>query len=268
MSTEKVPMWMQKRIVWNCPICGKGPFNTFAQRTHYWRAHTEEGRKFEPMPVGTHTAWNKGLTKKDNKSIAEASQKIYKHSLYRDLVDDDGKVYRRWMIKRVNAKKYGVGCELTLEEYCKLIHDAGLHSSDLGYKGNNYDLARYNDKGPYKVGNCRFITHKENMDEMASHRYIHRKFTTCKKCGKRIYSINKSGLCKDCAKNLGVWKKVTERPSRDVLKSEVRKYNNMMKLGKKYGVCDNAIRSWLKSYNLPYKISVISRMSDSEWEKI
>lgn len=266
MSTEKIPMWMQKRIVWNCPICGKGPFNTFAQKTHYWRAHTEEGRKFEPMPVGTHTAWNKGLTKKDNESIAEASRKVYKHSRYRDLVDDDGKVYRRWTNKRVNAKKYGVECKLILEEYCKLIHDAGLHSSDLGYKGNRYDLARYNDQGPYEVGNCRFITHKENMDEMADHTYQHRKITFCKECGKKIYYDNKYKLCRECYLKLGIGRNV-KWPDRDTLKDEIRKYS-MTDIGKKYGVIGNTVSKWLKRYGLPSRISDINKISDSDWAKI
>lgn len=267
MSTEKIPMWMQRRLVWNCPICGAGPFNTFAQKTHYWRVHTEEGRNFRPTPVGTHTAWNKGLTKKDNDSLRRAGQKTYKHSRYRDLVDDDGKVYKRWENKKTNARKYGVECKLTLEEYCKLIYEAGLHSSDLGYKGNKYDLARYNDQGPYEIGNCRFITHKENMDEMANHTYEHRKIIFCKNCGKKIYATNKNQFCRECFIKLGLGKHV-KRPDRNTLKAEVRELDSITKLRKKYGIGDSSIRKWLKGYNLPYNITEIRKISDSDWEKI
>lgn len=84
---------------------------------------------------------------------------------YKFLVDDDGKIGMRYRNKRANAKKEGIECELSFEEYCKLVYDAGIKSSQLGFKGSGYVLARYNDEGNYKVGNCRFITQKENARE-------------------------------------------------------------------------------------------------------
>ena len=80
-------------------------------------------------------------------------------------LDDNGKLNRKYNNKRSNAKKEGIPFELSFDEYCQLVRDAGLKSSDLGLTGNNYELARYNDTGPYAVGNCRFITHKENIAE-------------------------------------------------------------------------------------------------------
>lgn len=80
-------------------------------------------------------------------------------------IDNDGKLRRRFSNKRVNAKKEGIEFELTFKEYCQLVEEAGLISSQLGFKGENYVLARCNDEGPYKVGNCRFITQKENIAE-------------------------------------------------------------------------------------------------------
>ena len=35
-----------------------------------------------------------------------------------------------------------------------------------------------------------------------------------------------------------------------------------------YGVTDNAIRKWCKSYSLPYKASEIKKINDQEWEQI
>lgn len=80
-------------------------------------------------------------------------------------VDDDGKLYQRYRNKCVNAKKEGLTCDLTYDEYCKLVYDAGIVSSKLGFTGDNYVLARFNDFGNYTLNNCRFITHKENMQE-------------------------------------------------------------------------------------------------------
>ena len=84
-------------------------------------------------------------------------------------VNDDGKLYRRWTNKRVNAKKENIKCLLFYEDYCKLVHEAGLVSSQLGFNGEGYVLARYNDTGCYEYGNCRFIKQKENSDEKMQH---------------------------------------------------------------------------------------------------
>ena len=97
------------------------------------------------------------------------SGKIQESVPYRDEIDDDGKLYRRYSNKRYNAKAEGIGFELTFAQYCDLMREAGLKSSDLGYTGKKYVLARYGDVGPYSKTNCRFITQKENMDECASH---------------------------------------------------------------------------------------------------
>ena len=86
------------------------------------------------------------------------------------MVDDDGKLKRRWINKRVNAEKESIPFNLTYDEYVQLVESAGLKSSNLGFTGDNYVLARYNDTGAYAFGNCRFITHKENMEEQAAYK--------------------------------------------------------------------------------------------------
>ena len=80
-------------------------------------------------------------------------------------LDDDGKLYNKYLNKRNNAKKEGIECLLSYDEFCFLVEQAGLKSSDLGFSGKKYVLARYNDEGNYTINNCRFITHHENMME-------------------------------------------------------------------------------------------------------
>lgn len=104
--------------------------------------------------------------------------KVYLDSLEEDslsteellaLLDDDGKLYGRYINKIYNAKKEGIECKLTLHQYCSLVKIAGIKSSDLGFSkdssGKKYVLARYEDQGDYVWGNCRFITQKENESE-------------------------------------------------------------------------------------------------------
>ena len=68
---------------------------------------------------------------------------------------------------------------------------------------------------------------------------------TCKICGKKI--SKKAKKCKRCAK-LEQPRKVS-RPSKEILEKEIQE-NSFVALGKKYGVSDNAIRKWCKSYNI------------------
>ena len=79
-------------------------------------------------------------------------------------IDDDGKLKGKLSNKYVNAKAEGRTCNLSYENIVKLLNDAGIVSSQWNHKG--YHLARYNDKGDYYFGNCRFITCKENYQEM------------------------------------------------------------------------------------------------------
>ena len=85
--------------------------------------------------------------------------------MYRKSIDDDGKLYRRWLNKGINAKKENIEFDLTFDEFVSLVDDAHLKSSQLGYKGEKYVLARFGDKGGYTIDNCRFITQKENAAE-------------------------------------------------------------------------------------------------------
>lgn len=81
------------------------------------------------------------------------------------MVDDDGRLRRKFNLKKSNAARDDIGFELTYVEFCRLVKRACLVSSDLGYSGRNYVLARHLDRGPYAIGNCRFITQPENMAE-------------------------------------------------------------------------------------------------------
>lgn len=55
--------------------------------------------------------------------------------------------------------------------------------------------------------------------------------------------------------------------SREELKNLIRT-TPFTKIGKQFGVSDNAIRKWCDKYNLPRKSSEIKKYSDEEWTKI
>ena len=150
-----------------CPNCGK-IVSKKELGTHIWRVHGD-GVNFDPnrgYKDGTRTPWNKGLTRETDDRVDRISKKLErKQSDLELLINDDGKLKQRWKNKRVNAKAEELECNLTYDEFCQLVYDAGLVSSQLGFTGDCYVLARYNDSGNYDFGNCRFITQKENVAE-------------------------------------------------------------------------------------------------------
>ena len=77
-------------------------------------------------------------------------------------------------------------------------------------------------------------------------------------------SVDDSGFIDACNKIIS--RKVI-RPSRDVLKEEIRT-TTFRELSYKYNVSDKAIVKWCKSYNLPHTKSLIKTYSDYEWELI
>jgi hypothetical protein len=81
-------------------------------------------------------------------------------------VDDDGKLWRRFVEKR--RARYTVGFELSFEQFCSLLVAAKIKSSDIGL--NRFHLARIGDEGPYVLGCCRFLWCTKNTAEIRSER--------------------------------------------------------------------------------------------------
>lgn len=86
----------------------------------------------------------------------------------------------------------------------------------------------------------------------------------CKVCNtNKVWK--QDGICVEC--NGMLHRKVKDRPSREILKEEIRN-NSFLSIGKKYKVSDNAIRKWCVSYNLPTKKREINKYTDEEWKLI
>lgn len=71
----------------------------------------------------------------------------------------------------------------------------------------------------------------------------------CSSCGKQITADSKSGLCKNCQAKTT---RIVERPPVEEL-IRLLKETNFTQVGKKFGVTDNAIRKWCKSYGISDK---------------
>lgn len=158
---------MERNI--KCEICGKY-FSIKGIVYHKWRVHGS-GVGFSTRKNGEYRPpWNKGLTKETSEAVArQAASLRRKKSTLEEKLDDDGKLIQKWRNKCVNALHENIPFSLTFDQFCTLVNEANLVSSDLGYSGHDYVLARYNDVGGYEYENCRFITQKDNNDEKLSH---------------------------------------------------------------------------------------------------
>jgi len=85
-------------------------------------------------------------------------------------------------------------------------------------------------------------------------RYIKRLTLKCKSenCDNLVRNAIKTGYCWSCYNKIAKPKKVKNRPNAQTLLQEAM-HSSMLQVGKKYGVSDNAIRKWLKSYGLPHR---------------
>lgn len=68
----------------------------------------------------------------------------------------------KWRAKKYHAAEHGIDFNLSFEDYASLLVEAGITEADVGRGAEKYCLGRYGDEGPYELGNCRFITNREN----------------------------------------------------------------------------------------------------------
>lgn len=91
---------------------------------------------------------------------------------------------------------------------------------------------------------------------------VHQKKYYCPNCGQEK---SRSGLvCTTCAAKA---QRVTDRPSRDVLKQLIRTIP-FTQIGIQYNVSDNAIKKWCDAEHLPRTKKEIKSYNDAEWEQI
>lgn len=119
------------------------------------------------------------------------------------------------------------------------------------------------------VNNLELLTHSENMRKSIEH-YGGVLLKRCKQCAKKLRGhMKEKQYCNRCrpTKPHTLSKKqeeshkarrVVERPSAERLWELVQTLS-FLEIGRLYGVTDNTIRKWCKSYELPYRKRDIER---------
>lgn len=92
--------------------------------------------------------------------------------------------------------------------------------------------------------------HKTGLCKLEGDHYIGLdNLKKCSICGKKVNS-NQNDYCSHECYNIANRRAI--RPSKEELEKLIHTYP-FTQIGKMYGLSDNAIRKWCKSYNLPYK---------------
>lgn len=112
--------------------------------------------------------------------------------------------------------------------------------------------------------NCHALTDNYCGKNKKAHKRA-KKMNYCVDCH-RCISLNAT-RCKSCSSKEREKEKIKKHPSRDELKQLIR-IMPFLQIGKKFGVTDNTIRKWCKSYQLPYSSKEIKKYSDEEWYNI
>ena len=117
------------------------------------------------------------------------------------------------------------------------------------------------DKNNNSLENLELLTHSENQIKSAKF-YGKRIKPRCKCCGKKMHFGAKSVYCKKCRKKDGIiakYKDTSRTHLRKVSWPNKKELVNLIltmpfvKIGKQYGVSDNAVRKWCKYYDLPFR---------------
>lgn len=98
-------------------------------------------------------------------------------------------------------------------------------------------------KLPEGTYNC-----KKVPSAVHDHRGFEHEKETCPVCGGKMHHT--SSMCNKCRRS----KRKESIPSEQILRNRLICENgNFSKIGREYGVSDNAVRKWCKSYGLPFR---------------
>lgn len=192
------------------------------------------------------------------------------------LSSSDRTVYRRRALKRQGVKMLGGKCVCCGESR---EHVLNFHHIDRENKSGtpanlikDGEIEQYFDeirKCILLCSNCHQDFHfRESWEGITLEEYLGQKVITlndmgkddinrekthvkyyCTECGKELYEKTKTGLCSSCYQKTT---RVAERPEPKQLAQEIIE-SSFCAVGRKYGVSDNAIRKWCKTYDIPTK---------------
>jgi hypothetical protein len=169
---------------------------------------------------------------------------------------DDGMVY-----VHILAAEQKIGRPLTTNEVVHHIDEKKTNNklTNLMVFASNHDHVLYHhclkDNLNYALISMNNVFKCICLDD------VHNTKNSCPICGK--LKSKKAKYCVTCHHLLDIGRK----PSKTVLK-QCLKQRNFSIIGKQFGVSDNAVRKWCKSYGLPFSTIELKQLSDVDIDNL
>ena len=227
-------------------------FEIYKERRHPSKAYCKNcGKEFLQYDKRKKFCSSSCAATYNNKERGERSEdtKIKISKSLRETLDKKQKNYGeeskyKSQTKRGVAKLVEKGIKVYKCEICGISEWEGkpitlqLHHKDGNHFNNNIDNLQV------LCPNCHYQTENycsKNRKEISKHYF-------CKKCGKELKGIGKTGLCQNCYNNEQILN--SKCPDKEVLLSDYQNLHTLSALGRKYDVTIKIIKKWLKKYDI------------------
>lgn len=145
-------------------------------------------------------------------------------------------------------------------DYVFIVTEEGVcYSIPVEVLDSKNSLTLYDKYEPYKVmaisTDIKEVQQEKELVVVQTKKIKTPKEYFCPECGAKV---SRPGvLCRKCAATkVGEEHRWVERPDKETLLNQLST-SNMTKVGEYYGVSDNAVRKWLKAYNLPTSMKIL-----------
>lgn len=199
--------------------------------------------------------WQQGYSCKEIKNIMNCSDDVITTALRCNNISKDD------VIKRTQQRKIKpmVACDITTQQPLKIFYTydeiAEIKNQAID-KNSIYNALKH----PYQYKAYGYYWNYLSNITVTIPSLTNEEFLSYQKdC--------KPSLTEEAKLHLSNSRRIVERPSRDILKLEIRT-QSFVSLGKKYGVSDKAISKWCIFYHLPPRKTDIKTYTDEEWEKL
>ncbi len=195
---------------------------------------------------------------KDYEGYYEVSDQGNVRSLDRIIQYPDGhKQCIKGKMLNLTLTKWGYPqVKLCKNHYEKRKHVHDLVAEAFIFNPNNLTEVNHKDhnKTNNNVKNLEWITHKDNMKDMAifTSRYRNQNNLICPICGNS--KSFKANMCRNCYNAKSA---TSNRPSKDMLQKQISKGLHYMEIGRLYKVSDNCVKKWCQFYDI--KLPVFTR---------
>lgn len=235
------------------------------------------GKNYVGQSIHIEKRWQQHCQKSSHSLISRAIQKYGKENFSFEILEETDNTNLLTVLETKYIKKYNLlvpnGYNIILEdeqEYHSFSRYDSETFADIIDKIKNSTLSFQQIAKIYNLDvSMIYYLNRGDYHTLTDEKYplrpvesFQKKKHFCVDCGCEIFKG--STRCEKCSH---LNQRKSNRPSRELLKQEIRQFS-FKELGRKYGITDNGIRRWCDSFHLPRTKKEILSYSDIEWDMI